>query len=110
MCTLMILMTPNRWSTCIRMFTYIICCRPLLESEWEEEAEEATERKEREREVAAGMAIAREVALLEAAKIVLVERQGIATALAQEQEEVARKAAEMAEILSKEVGKTEIFF
>ena len=93
-----------QWSHVCRK---LICCLPFSDSEWEEYAEEAAERKEREKEVAAGMANVREVAVLEAAKVVLAERHGIATALAKEQEEMERKAAEMAETLSKEVGKTE---
>ena len=61
------------------------------------------ERKEREREVAR----VREVAVLEAAKVVLAEREGIAAALAEEREEVEKRAAEMVETLAQEVGKTE---
>ena len=63
----------------------------------------AAERKER----SADLAKVREVAVLEAAKVVLAEREGIAAALAQEREEVEKRAAEMVETLTQEVGKTE---
>lgn len=67
----------------------------------------AAERKEREREVAADLAKVREVAVLEAAKVVLAEREAVAAALAEEREEVTERAAEMVETLTQEVGKTE---
>ena len=67
----------------------------------------AAERKEREREVAADLVKVREVAVLEAAKVVLAEREAVAAALAEEREEVTERAAEMVETLTQEVGKTE---